>query len=89
MSEDYDWADELERCLPIGTANLNAPLLEAQLNDQEYLTEPEESITFSSIPIATADTTGYAYFVMNAAVAATYAALTRSTTPAWRSTYTW
>lgn len=74
--EDYDWADELARCIDTD------PLF-----DQEYFTEPEESITFSSTP--TADTTGYAYFVMNAAVASTYAALTRSTTPAWRSTYTW
>lgn len=76
--EDYDWADELARCIDTD------PLF-----DQEYFTEPEESISFSSIPIDTTDTFGSTYLIMNAAVASTYAALTRSTTPAWRSTYTW
>jgi hypothetical protein len=75
--EDYDWADELARCIDTD------PLF-----DQEYFTEPEESISFSSIPIANTQT-GITYLVTSPAVASTYAALTRSTSTPWSFNNTW
>lgn len=85
MNDDYDWADELSQCLPEDELNFGL-----SLDDAEYFVDPEESISFSSLPVATASdaSAGTMYFLSDATTAGTYAALTRSITPTWRSS-TW
>lgn len=90
MNEDYDWVDELNRCIEANDFSLGD--LEHYRNEEEYFVEPEEPMSFSGTQVITSTAVpGNAIYFLGSPTTVqgiTYQEITRSTEPTWRSS-TW